>query len=557
MITKPYWFALLLAGVAALAPAQDPPPATEPPPAEAPAAPAEPAAPGDSSADTTSDAPRSRGSGDPLVVIGDAVTVRAGETVDGLVVINGRVTFAGRSTDDVVLINSTGTLTGEVEGDTVIILSRVRIEGRHNGDAVGIMSRLDFGTNAVVTGDTTLVGTPAEIPEGAQVNALPVNVNFGPLNHVLDAGHGYVTRGLFWLRPFPPGVGLAWAVVLVFLALRLITAAALAGPTRFTANLVATQPLRCFVVGLLTPVLLIVALLLLMILTAGLGGVIVPFVLLAVVGLSFFGRTAVFAALGGGLGRMPALAFFGHPVPATLAGSAMVYLAYMVPIAGGVLFFVLFPFALGAGVLAVFAAFRRERPAAPSSGPLPGAPATPAPGVPAPATLSAAAGFGPGVARAPSADASEPPPASPTPLPPFPAPPPVFDSAELLSQARAGFWPRLGAALIDMVVVAVLNGLTFGYARTFWLLLAAYHVGFWLWRGTTPGGIILGLRLIRTDGRLITWQVAVVRALSAMISLLPAGLGFLWVIWDVERQSWHDRIAGTTIVKTRRPQSLV
>jgi uncharacterized RDD family membrane protein YckC len=547
MIIKPFWFALLLAGVAALAPAQDAPPPAEAPPAEAPATPDEPPA-AENSADPAADAPSARSSGDPMVVIGDSVTVRTNETVAGLVVINGRVTFAGRSTDDVVLINSTGTFTGEVEGDTVLILSRVRVEGRHVGDAVGVMSRLDFGTNAVVTGDAVLVGTRADIPAGAQVSASPVTVNFGPLMPLLEVGRAYLTRGLFWLRPFPPEVGLAWTFAVAFLVLRLITAAALAGPTRFTANLVATQPLRCFLVGLLALALLPLVLVLLMIVTAGLGGLIVPFLILAVIGLAFFGRTAVFAALGGGLSRLPGLALLAHPVPATAAGAALAYLGYMVPIAGGVLFLVLFPFALGAGVLATVAAFQREKPAA-----APVATASLLPGIaPSPA---AATGFAAGLGTMPGAAATDAPETAPP--PPAPVPPPVFDSAELLSLPRASFWPRLGAALIDIVAVAMLNGVTFGHGRTFWLLLAAYHVGFWLWRGTTPGGIVLGLRLIRTDGRLVTWQVAVVRAVSALISLLPAGLGFLWVIWDPERQSWHDRIAGTTLVKTRRPQPLV
>lgn len=558
MIIKPFWFALLLAGVAALAPAQDPPPAAEPPPTEAPAAPAEPSAPADSSADTTSDVPRPRTSGDPLVVVGETVEVKANETVDGLVVINGRVKLAGRSTDDIVLINSTATITGEVQGDSVIVMSRVEVNGRLDGDLVAVLSPLQFGANAVLTGEPVMIGPRPEIAEGAQVEAPSFSANLGPLNYLGEVGYEYATSGLVWLRPFPPGMGLAWTFAGVFFLLRLMTAAALPGPTRFTAGIAATQPLRCFLVGLLTLALFPIVLVLLMILTAGLLGLIVPFLILGGVALSFFGRTAVFAALGGSLSRFPSLAALAHPVPATVAGMVLVYLAYMIPVVGGVLFVLLKPFALGAGVLAMIAAFRRERPAA-TPGPLPGAPASPGTAAPASVMPSAAgSGFAAGLAGAPPAASAGDPPPAPTPLPPSPAlPPPVFDSAELLSQPRAGFWPRLGAAMIDMVVVATLNGVTFGYARTFWLLLAAYHVGFWLWRGTTPGGIILGLRLIRTDGRLVTWPVAVVRALSAMISLLPAGLGFLWVIWDAERQSWHDRIAGTTIVKTRRPQSLV
>jgi hypothetical protein len=344
-----------------------------------------------------------------------------------------------------------------------------------------------------------------------------------------------------------------------------LTALVLPGPTRFTAGLAATQPLRCFFVGLLTLALAPVVIVLLTIVTAGVGGLVVPVLIPALVALGFFGRTAVFAALGGGLTRLAGPGLLAHPAAATAVGTGLVYLGYMLPVVGGALFVLLFPFALGAGVLALVAAFRRERreaqPALTPPGPSPAPAARPSGPPPA-----AASGFAAGLGGAPAfAPAPEPVPATPEPAPatvplpppPAPAPPPAFDSAELLSQPRAGFWPRLGAAAIDLAAVAVLHGILPGPSRLFWLLLAAYHVGFWVWRGTTPGGIILGLRLIRTDGRPVTWQVALVRALAALISLLPAGLGFLWVIWDDERQSWHDRIAGTTLVKTRRPQPLV
>lgn len=494
-------------------------------------------------------------SGDPMVVIGNRVVVKPNETVAGLVVINGRAELAGRSTDDVVLINSTATITGEVAGDTVMILSRVQVDGRLDGDTVAVLSKLSFGSNAVAQGETVLVGTRTEMAEGAQVRTTPVSVNLGPLNILFDHGQDYLRRGLFWLRPFPPGVKLAWVLVGLVFLLRLLTAAVLPGPTRFTANLAATQPLRCFLVGLLTMALLPLALLLLTVVTLGLGGPIVPFVILAVVALNFFGRTAVFAALGGGLSRLPGLALLTHPLPATAAGGVLVYLAYMIPVAGGVLFLLLYPFALGAGVLAVHGAFRRERPGPDTF--------RPAQAIPSPATAASglqAAGFAAG-SVAPSVAADVPPPpalSEPPPQVPLPPPrPPAFDSAELLSQPRAGFWPRTGAALIDLLVVAMLNAFLPGPARLFWLLLAAYHVCFWMWRGTTPGGIILGLRVIRTDARALTWPVAIVRAVSGLISLLPAGLGFLWVLWDPNRQSWHDRIAGTTIVRTSKVQPLV
>jgi uncharacterized RDD family membrane protein YckC len=39
--------------------------------------------------------------------------------------------------------------------------------------------------------------------------------------------------------------------------------------------------------------------------------------------------------------------------------------------------------------------------------------------------------------------------------------------------------------------------------------------------------------------------------------MIVAGLGFLWIVFDEDRQGWHDKIAGTLVVRTTRPQSLV
>jgi uncharacterized RDD family membrane protein YckC len=120
---------------------------------------------------------------------------------------------------------------------------------------------------------------------------------------------------------------------------------------------------------------------------------------------------------------------------------------------------------------------------------------------------------------------------------------------ELSAAPRVAFLPRFGAAVIDLVLIGFINAITFGEFSSFWLLVAAYHAIMWAWKGTTLGGAVLGLRLIRLDGRRVDWQTAVVRVLGSLVSLLPLGLGFFWVSWDDHFQSWHDRIAGTTIVR--------
>jgi uncharacterized RDD family membrane protein YckC len=55
----------------------------------------------------------------------------------------------------------------------------------------------------------------------------------------------------------------------------------------------------------------------------------------------------------------------------------------------------------------------------------------------------------------------------------------------------------------------------------------------------------------------VDWATSIVRALACFLSLFAAGLGFLWIIWDPERQAWHDKIAGTVVVRVPRGVSLV
>jgi uncharacterized RDD family membrane protein YckC len=79
-----------------------------------------------------------------------------------------------------------------------------------------------------------------------------------------------------------------------------------------------------------------------------------------------------------------------------------------------------------------------------------------------------------------------------------------------------------------------------------WIL---YHLVMWAWKGTTVGGIVLRLNIVRLNGEPINFAVALVRCLSAFFSTLLFCLGFFWAGWSRDRQSWHDIIAGTVIVR--------
>jgi uncharacterized RDD family membrane protein YckC len=79
----------------------------------------------------------------------------------------------------------------------------------------------------------------------------------------------------------------------------------------------------------------------------------------------------------------------------------------------------------------------------------------------------------------------------------------------------------------------------------------------WTWRGTTVGGIVLNLRVVRYDGKPMNFAVALVRALSAAFSIVVFFLGFLWIAWSQDKQGWHDKIAGTVVVRQPRGTPLL
>jgi uncharacterized RDD family membrane protein YckC len=133
---------------------------------------------------------------------------------------------------------------------------------------------------------------------------------------------------------------------------------------------------------------------------------------------------------------------------------------------------------------------------------------------------------------------------------PAPLPPALNPEAAL---PRAGFWIRMLALLIDAILVGMVT-----HASDWFLpALAVYGALLWHFRGSTVGGIIFGLKVVRIDGKPSDWMTMCVRALACFFSLIVVGLGFLWIAFDPQKQAWHDKIAGTVVVRTPKAVSLV
>ncbi len=80
------------------------------------------------------------------------------------------------------------------------------------------------------------------------------------------------------------------------------------------------------------------------------------------------------------------------------------------------------------------------------------------------------------------------------------------------------------------------------------LVIYSFFVGFWVRSGRTLGMQSWRLQLETMNGDDISVKTATIRFLAALVSWAPAGLGFLWSLWDKDSLTWHDRISGTQIV---------
>jgi uncharacterized RDD family membrane protein YckC len=122
----------------------------------------------------------------------------------------------------------------------------------------------------------------------------------------------------------------------------------------------------------------------------------------------------------------------------------------------------------------------------------------------------------------------------------------------------AGFGERLVAYLIDVVIIVfvdvlllVLLGAPLANIVSFFVGLA-YFIGFWSSGGATPGKMVMGLQVVRQDGNPVDVSTGALRYVGYIVSGLAIGLGFLWIIWDPNKEGWHDKIAKTRVIHAAR-----
>jgi uncharacterized RDD family membrane protein YckC len=473
--------------------------------------------------------------GDLLLHFSNNAHLPANRAAKAVIAIFGSAIADGDVDESVVSIFGDMRLNGRADDNAAAIFGNAYINGKVRRDAVAVFGDVTLGPNAVVGGDVVAVGGSIIRDPGAVVHGSANEVYVGGLGH-LEGLKIWVQQCLLYGRPlaFEPGLGWAWALAIGALALYIGLALLFpSGVERCVATL-ERQPGQWILASILTVLLTPVLMLLLVISLIGIG--FIPFLAAALFCAALFGKAVVLAALGRRVTSFTGIGSFTHIAVAVLIGGIVVLGLYVVPVLG--LIVQQMTGILGLGVVVyTFLLYLRSRRDSAASAPQP-APVQPAA---ASATIDAAAmnsgEANPNAGAAPTLDSGS-----------ATAAPSAIDATTL---PRAGFLIRLGALSIDAVLIGVAVSIIEPGSNLYLIALAGYGAAMWKLRGTTIGGIVCNLRVVRLDGRAVNWDTSIVRALGCFVSMAFAGLGFLWIIFDEGRQSWHDKIAGTVVVRTK------
>ena len=481
----------------------------------------------------------------PIVVIGKDAELKEGESAEA-----------------VVVIGANAKIHGKVRQAAVVIGGDLDIDGEVGDAAVAILGNVNAHSGAKIHGDAVAVGGKVEVAEGAKVNRTQQSVQLPDVKWL----RSWFRHCVLLLRPLSLEVGWVWVVAGIFLLFYILIAALFPTPVAACANELSRRPATSFLVGMLT--LLLIPFVILILAVTGVGLVVVPFILAALFLGTIVGKVGLLEWLGFKIGRQFGGQPFEKPLLALLLGSAIILLLYLIPVLGLLTFTVTRVWGLGAAVMAAFGGLRREMPEKPAPPSVPGEiPSGPSP-FPPPAPLAPepepASNPGPSLALGLTGNPEPARSGVATDILTEPAPaaqiqaraatlasPPV---PETVAYPHAGFWDRMGAGFLDVVLVCIAGAIVGPFAP---LVALAYFAGMWIWKQTTIGGIVLGLKVARLDGKSVTFAVALVRGLAAGFSIFVLFLGFLWIAWDKDKQGWHDKIAGTVVLKLPRGTPLV
>lgn len=158
---------------------------------------------------------------------------------------------------------------------------------------------------------------------------------------------------------------------------------------------------------------------------------------------------------------------------------------------------------------------------------------------------------------------------------------PFIPQSEYIRMVKIGFWRRLPAFLIDNILLQFLTNIIISplkksldidditfvsiediiqnfeilltillFSITIYFIISCfYFTYFYGSTGQSVGKKIMKIKVISATGDMITYRMAFIRYIGYIISEIPFFLGFLWIAFDKDKQGWHDKIAGTYVVK--------
>ena len=485
--------------------------------------------------------------GREIVSLGHDALLPASESAEEVVAVFGDASTAGPVSGDVVSVFGDTHTTAPVGDSAVAVLGNVSVDSKVQGTVVAVLGNVTLGPQAEVGDGVVVVFGHLESSPGAVVHGGIQRIFPLPRIEGLQA---WLRHCLLYgrLLSLDPGVRWAWELALGVLVLYALLALLFPQALSRCVQTLERYPGRALLTAILA--LLVSPLLFVVLAITVIGIALVPLTWLAV---SLFGKAVAVGWIGRRcLSTARGAADTAHPlapVLEVLLGGVVVLGLYLVPVIGMLTYLLLGALGFGAVIYTVLEHARTTRAQSGTAGEAGTARASVAGGASSASYGAASSGaHGAGVSMPPPADAGA------TPAANASAPPPADRAGpsaalDLTLQPRAGFWIRMGALFIDLLLVAVVLSLFERHSHGNELLaLALYGAIMWKLKGTTVGGAICHLKVVRLDGRPLDWGSALLRALGCFLSLVVAGLGFIWIAIDPQRQAWHDKIAGTVVV---------
>jgi len=122
----------------------------------------------------------------------------------------------------------------------------------------------------------------------------------------------------------------------------------------------------------------------------------------------------------------------------------------------------------------------------------------------------------------------------------------------------ASFLQRLGAVILDCILVGIvcsIFGQFLGQGSALSTLVqiaisVTYFVVLYVQLdGMSVGKKVLGIKVAKLDGTKMDYATAIIRVLGTCVSGFALWIGYFWMLFDDKKQTWHDKLAKTVVVK--------